>query len=627
MSWAASARGPWAPPVLIPSVQPLIDTNLAGVILANDSFVGLWRDNSGKDPGPSALHRCTAANWRDPSTYVMDGAFQLNEEDPTVWVDKRGGFHVLTHSGCQGRHGFSADGGLNWQYQQEGNGVAFGCGVRLGNGTLVKTRRRERPHAVLDAEGRLVAVTSAVQPVEGGGANGDLTFTLAVPVRTAAARNAALTAMGPLLPHTQALQQPGGVCLNGRCVDAGKTPTADACAALCSATPWCSSMTWAGPGNNCCQLDCYLRYDGVFQPATCGACDQTSANKTSGWVPGGPPLAPSCATNGRPCPPPNWAPEWNLTRSTAVQPWCRDAFTPAHPWGLVSLAWDCSEDGAEEAATVAVCADLKARGVATRCFMYHNQELALRWLESQRAALDDGGNAGWFLRWPNGTVYTEPETSRAHGGYEAQAFWDFRNTTASSYFVKSVLAALSSPYVDGTFADDVDGVPDEHPWVVNRTNLTAADVQALRRATQATNMALINASVAAGKYVWQAFGAGDGATRGPAPATCAAWMRERCAPERQGEPLLQQHDAAAANQSVAAFLVVRGPIGLLGWGWYSNDKNWDRAFLLQPGTPEGLCKEGPTGVFSRKWSAGVAALDCNAWVADLPFPSLPEWRV
>lgn len=184
---------------------------------------------------------------------------------------------------------------------------------------------------------------------------------------------------------------------------------------------------------------------------------------------------------------------------------------------------------------------------------------------------------------------------------------------------------MSSASVDGTFADDVGGVPAEHPWVANRTNLSAADVQVLQHATQATNMALINASVAAGKFVWQAFGAGDGATRGPTPATCAAWMREYCTPERQGEPMLQQHDAAAANQSVAAFLVVRPPNGYLGWGWYSNDKNWDPAFLLQPGTPEGLCKEGPPGVFSRKWSAGMVALDCNTWVADLPFPALPDW--
>ena len=38
------------------------------------------------------------------------------------------------------------------------------------------------------------------------------------------------------------------------------------------------------------------------------------------------------------------------------------------------------------------------------------------------------------------------------------------------------------------------------------------------------------------------------------------------------------------------------------------------------GVPTGLCAEGPAGVFSRVWSAGTAALDCNGFTADLPFP-------
>jgi hypothetical protein len=237
--------------------------------------------------------------------------------------------------------------------------------------------------------------------------------------------------------------------------------------------------------------------------------------------------------------------------------------------------------------------------------------------------MDDPAKAPWFLRWPNGTQYTEAELSRPHSGFEAQAFWDFRQPAAAAYFVASVLSTMASPAVDGTYADDVSGIPAEHPHVVGNTNLSAAEVLALQQATQAANMALINASVSAGKYVWQAFGAGDGATRGPSAASCAAWMRQHCAPEQQAQPLLQQHVAgSSANQSLAAFLIVRPPNGYLGWGWYSNDANWDQLFLLQPGTPTGLCSEGPAGVFSRGWSAGTAVLDCNAWRAELPFPAL-----
>ena len=33
-----------------------------------------------------------------------------------------------------------------------------------------------------------------------------------------------------------------------------------------------------------------------------------------------PPVSPTCALNFEPCPPPRWEPEWNLTRSTVIQP-------------------------------------------------------------------------------------------------------------------------------------------------------------------------------------------------------------------------------------------------------------------------------------------------------------------
>ena len=46
-------------------------------------------------------------------------------------------------------------------------------------------------------------------------------------------------------------------------------------------------------------------------------------------------------------------------------------------------------------------------------------------------------------------------------------------------------------------------------------------------------------------------------------------------------------------------------------------------FRLDVGEPEGLCTESAPGVFQRKWSKGVAALDCNAYEATLSFGSLP----
>ena len=71
------------------------------------------------------------------------------------------------------------------------------------------------------------------------------------------------------------------------------------------------------------------------------------------------------------------------------------------------------------------------------------------------------------------------------------------------------------------------------------------------------------------------------------------------------------------NQTLAAFLVTRPPVAFLGGRL--RDADWSPLFSLDVGVPLGLCDEGPAGVFSRRWSNGVAALDCNTWQARLPF--------
>jgi len=55
---------------------------------------------------------------------------------------------------------------------------------------------------------------------------------------------------------------------------------------------------------------------------------------------------------------------------------------------------------------------------------------------------------------------------------------DYTNPDATQYFISSVLASLDDPAVDGTFTDDVDGVPDEHGDVQARINMTDDQVRA-----------------------------------------------------------------------------------------------------------------------------------------------------
>jgi hypothetical protein len=54
-------------------------------------------------------------------------------------------------------------------------------------------------------------------------------------------------------------------------------------------------------------------------------------------------------------------------------------------------------------------------------------------------------------------------------------------------------------------------------------------------------------------------------------AGCAAFMRPRCDPSWQLRPFMQSFDGGARNQSVASFLIARGPVAFLGSGWESGN--------------------------------------------------------
>ena len=132
----------------------------------------------------------------------------------------------------------------------------------------------------------------------------------------------------------------------------------------------------------------------------------------------------SCATNNTPCPPPTWVPQWNLSMSTICQPSSPGYFVVPQdkPYGLVSLDWSVARDiwnkngvgnATIEATSVEGCRQIKAVSPNTKCFIYHNMELALQSLESQRAVMYDPTKAHYFLQYldssgnRNGTIYNE----------------------------------------------------------------------------------------------------------------------------------------------------------------------------------------------------------------------------
>ena len=351
-----------------------------------------------------------------------------------------------------------------------------------------------------------------------------------------------------------------------------------------------------------------------------------------------PPVA--CFQSGDPCPaPPGWQPEWSLTYSSTCEPSSSTLFVPPpdEPWGLTDLDWSVGSsiwdkngpaNGTIEATLVANCQLIKtATSNRSRCAVYHNTELCLEAMESQRAILNDPANAHLFLQYTdgagnkNGTVYIEK------GGPGRQAFWDYRVPGTTEAVIGSILTTVSSPWVDATFMDDLGGLPEEHADAPGNMNLSSAEVAEIQAATATAAAAIFNAVLAAGKYIMPAFASGGEITAD----SCSEAAKGRCGISTWTESpsIYNMGPANATNQSLAYFLTTRGPISYVGWGWESDQRQWIPEFLWDVGVPLGDCSQVAPNVFSRAWTYGNATLDCNTFEGIVPVgpPAPPATRL
>jgi hypothetical protein len=106
-----------------------------------------------------------------------------------------------------------------------------------------------------------------------------------------------------------------------------------------------------------------------------------------------------------------------------------------------------------EAVSANNCIEAKKSGKVRRCTIYHNMELALEWIESNRKVMDQEHiDAGWFLRYKNGTVYNSIRQPPAGAPGQpmpwlSQYFIDWRNQDALEYFVNAIVNATFLPGV------------------------------------------------------------------------------------------------------------------------------------------------------------------------------------
>lgn len=116
-----------------------------------------------------------------------DPIFTNDNEDPFIWRDKRGNFHILTHSlepeggfgrGPKvGRHAYARNYTGPWTFQDKT--LAFNTTVEYEDGSSIAFFRRERPQLMFSTDGEMTPLfmTTGVQPKEN-----PMSYTVIVPV-------------------------------------------------------------------------------------------------------------------------------------------------------------------------------------------------------------------------------------------------------------------------------------------------------------------------------------------------------------------------------------------------------------------------------------------------------------
>lgn len=116
----------------------------------------------------------------------------------------------------------------------------------------------------------------------------------------------------------------------------------------------------------------------------------------------------------------------------------------------------------------------------------------------------------------------------------------------------SVVESISYPEVDGTFTDDVAGLPKgaQQRHVQDQHDSRAAQGASERDGRHARGAR--GGSAKAGKFNWQAFGHGDGVGPAVGAEGCARFMRTNCDPALQTQPMAMGVDEGI-NQSLSGY--------------------------------------------------------------------------
>jgi hypothetical protein len=346
---------------------------------------------------------------------------------------------------------------------------------------------------------------------------------------------------------------------------------------------------------------------------------------------------PTCAINGTQCAPPPWAAQWSLTWSTVTfvsnsySYWLPPTY---QPWGAVALHWSnaqpywihgTSATSTCEGASYANANALKAQWPETRVYMYQNLRSPFLSKESNRVIMQNPTMQDYFIQYetggqPDGQVY-----EYADGFLGTEYYWNWINSSAGAQFALSTVDAILENGMDGVF---LDGITTQDAF--SSAGMTSAQTYSLLYCMQDSEAQIQDLLVEEGVYAFNAFGydkaVGPGIqATGPTQTAansevyynCSYFMQVYCSSMSITTMLFSPQ---SPNQSVAAFLLGRGPNSYIGYPWEGIDAwgAWNSLFLLQVGKPQGGCTQVSSGVYSRAWTYGAVTLNCNTWQAVIP---------
>eukprot|EP00035_Acanthoeca_spectabilis_P016186 m.327240 g.327240 ORF g.327240 m.327240 type:complete len:272 (-) comp16491_c0_seq6:70-885(-) len=177
MAWADSVLGPWTssrhtmvPPGSVDDWDAMV-TNPSPLFLANGSAFLYFRGTQWPANGDERIGVAAAASWKGPygrpfgnNDPLWDAADQAAfVEDPWVWEDARGNFHMLAHGHWDenGYLAFAEHPEGPWHFRHT---PTYTNTLTLTNGSKVTLKQRERPQLLFDDAGRPSILYTGVAP-------------------------------------------------------------------------------------------------------------------------------------------------------------------------------------------------------------------------------------------------------------------------------------------------------------------------------------------------------------------------------------------------------------------------------------------------------------------------------